>query len=133
MVKQDSQHILGASPSQWSCIRPRCEFTMATCDYLPFLQSLPTQRGELGIVQRCAANYSHLGIFLLNDDDRTKIRRIELANHYKPEAIMMAIFEEWIASGNNSWKELIECLRMCSLNTLARDIRDALRHNEVSV
>ena len=100
---------------------------------LPFLHSLRTPRGELSIVQRCASHYSQLGIFLLNDDDGSKIKRIELTKHYRPEAIMNEIFQEWIASGDHSWRVLIEQLKMCNLNTLAKDVRDSLRHNGVQI
>ena len=93
---------------------------------------MPTSKGQLSIIQRCASNYFQLGIFLLNDDDGSKIKRMEMANHYKPEDIIREIFQEWIASGDHSWKVLIDCLKMCSLNTLAGDIEDGLRHNGVS-
>ena len=100
---------------------------------LPLLHSLPTQKGDLSIVKKCAAHYSEIGIFLLNDDDGSKVKRIELGHHYKPEAIMNEIFLEWIASGDHSWKVLIDTLKMCSLNTLAKDVRAGLIHNGVSI
>ena len=100
---------------------------------LPFLHSLHTPRGKLGILQRCASHYSQLGIFLLNDDDGSKIRRIELTHHYRPEVIMNEIFQEWIASGDHSWRMLIDTLKTCSLNTLSRDVRDGLRHNGLEI
>ena len=34
----------------------------------------------------------------------TNIKRIELAMHYKPRAIMNEIFQEWIALGDHLWK-----------------------------
>ena len=46
---------------------------------------------------------------------------------------MTVIFQDWIASGNHSWKELIECLKKCNLNKLAKEIEDALRYNELSI
>ena len=100
---------------------------------LPFLHSLHTPRGELSTIQRCASHYSQLGIFLLNDDDGSKIKTIELTHHYRPEAIMNEIFLEWIASGDNSWRVLIEHLKTCSLNTLAKDVREGLKHNGVEI
>ena len=100
---------------------------------LPFLHSLPTQKGEISIVKKCASDYSQIGIFLLNDDDGLKVKRIELTKHYRPEAIMNEIFQEWIASGDHSWRVLIDTLKMCSLNTLAKDIRAGLIHNGVSI
>ena len=66
-----------------------------------FLLSLPSLRGQLNIIQRCASNYWQLGIFLLRDDDGSNIKRIEMANHYKPDDVMTEIFREWIASSQD--------------------------------
>ena len=104
---------------------------------LPHLQTLPykTKHGNnnLKIIERTAAQYLTLGIFLLNDVDGSAVKRIELENHFKPVATMTAIYHEWIGTQvDHTWKTLIRHLNDCRLGTLARELEDALKQNGIS-
>ena len=46
------------------------------------------------------------------------------------EHTMRDIFCEWVQKDTEySWQKLIECLRMCELGVLAKDIEDALKQH----
>ena len=95
-----------------------------------FLYSLPSQEGSFSVVERCAGKYRQLGSILLSSDD---VRRLTLVNRYAPEAIMADVFQEWIASGEHSWRMLIDSMRKCSMYSQARDVEHALSFNGLSV
>ena len=89
---------------------------------------------KLKIIERTAARYSTLGVFLLNDHDGSRVKRIEMSNHYKPEAIMTEVFQEWIGTDSeHTWRRLVGCLNDCSLKTLARDVKEALKQHGVFI
>lgn len=88
---------------------------------------LPSQTETLSVVTICASKYKNIGTLLLRDEDGSIVSNIKMANHDVPEAIMADIFQRWISSQDHSWKVLIECLKKCSLNTLAKNIEKALR------
>lgn len=103
---------------------------------LPVLQNFTYKiRGEkLNIIEKTAPSYKTIGINLLNDRDGSITKGIEMANAYKPEPTMVAIYEKWItAAKDHSWKKLICCLKDCDLNVLALDIEDALKENGIIV
>ena len=99
---------------------------------LPLLDSLPFKGDTLKIIQKCCSHYFKLGIQLLNDEDGTEVKRIEMGNNSNPEATMRAIFAEWLQSKDCSWKRLIACLRSFNLNSLAKSIENALIENKIS-
>ena len=98
------------------------------------LYSLPTGRGSnINIIERCAGNYFQLGMRLLNDYDGSRIDMIKVTHNRRPVPIMKEIFRVWIASGDHSWRVLIESLSRCDMHSLARDVTDTLRHNNVPI
>ena len=103
---------------------------------LPFLQCLPqpSKSDNINIIQRAAPEYNMLGILLLDDGDGSKIRSIEMTQHHQTEAVMREVFREWIATAqDHSWKKLIDSLRVLNLRTLAKEIEDALKENNVPI
>ena len=89
-----------------------------------------SRSGQLNIIERAASSYSTLGIFLLDDDYGHQVKGISMAEHYKPDVIMKEIFLKWLQTAKDpSWTTLIKCLRTIELNTLARDIEQALAQN----
>ena len=94
------------------------------------LQNFPfSKKGKrLNIIHRAASEYSSIGIYLLNDGKCAAVKAIELSTHYKAEAAMQEIFTKWVNEDTKcSWEKLIECLKICKLSDLAKEIEDGLK------
>ena len=84
------------------------------------------------IIQRIAAgNYQVFGMYLLNDENMTKVQVIKKNHvHEGAEAITQAIMQKWLEVGEltspRTYEHLIECLRQSGLGVLAEDIANAL-------
>ena len=85
------------------------------------------------IIQRIAAgNYQVFGMYLLNDENMTKVKVIKKNHvHEGAEAITQAIMQKWLevsdpSTSPHTYEHLIECLERSGLGALAEDIVDAL-------
>ena len=94
------------------------------------LQNFPFSKkgGRLNIISRAAPQYWSIGIYLLDDRKCAAVKAIELSTHYKAEAAMQEIFTQWVNEDTKcSWEKLIECLKICKLSDLAKEIEDGLK------
>ena len=86
---------------------------------------------QLNIISRAASEYWSIGIYLLDDRKCAAVKAIELSTQYKAEraeAAMQEIFTKWVKEDTKcSWKKLIECLKICKLSDLAKEIEDGLK------
>ena len=91
-----------------------------------------TDSKPVEIIQRIAAgNYQVFGMYLLNDENMTKVKVIEKNHvHEGAEAVTQAIMQKWLEvsepSSPHTYEHLIECLKQSGLGALAKDIVDAL-------
>lgn len=92
---------------------------------LELLMNFPTQGATINIIQEIGANYSNLGIFLLNDKNGTRIVALQRQHHLNAEDITKAIFQTWFCEGTEksiTWNTLVTALRKAGLNCLADKI-----------
>ena len=77
------------------------------------------------VPQKVGAHYSDFGIFLLNDEDGSRIRVIEKDCNNKCEDVVRNTLSDWLQGKGKpaTWKALIETLRICDLNKLADTIQ----------
>lgn len=94
---------------------------------LASLQSLQCLgKNKVKIIKRCSAFYAKIGHDLLNDTDGSIVKSLQNSSQ-DPDVIMHEIFGKWLREdADHSWKKLIECLRRCDLDTVARDIEAGL-------
>ena len=86
---------------------------------------------QLKVPQEIGIKYKDFGTFLLNDDTGNLVNSIETACQQIPENINKKILEEWLAGRGKqpcTWETLIEVLKVCELNTLAKRIQDTKMH-----
>ena len=93
------------------------------------LEQLHTAGSDvIRICQQAAPKYVQIGTLLLNDSSGAIMESITLACHQQPENAIRQVFCKWLQQDlKYSWSKLIQCLRECSLNTLAQSITDALK------
>ena len=74
--------------------------------------------------------YRSIGTQLLNDGDGSTVKRIHMTTSQVVKDTMHEIFYEWMRTDTEcSWQKLIQCLRMCKLCVLAKDIDGALKQH----
>ena len=84
------------------------------------------------VIQRIAAgNYQVFGMYLLNDENMTKIKVIKKDYiHEGTEAITQVILQKWLEVSEptrpRTYEHLLECLEWSGLHALAEDIANAL-------
>ena len=90
------------------------------------LEHLTTSTGKvINIIEESANAYRKIGTILLNDRRGVRVDTIESDENYKSNRIMRRIYQQWINEDEHrSWTTLTECLRDCSLNTLASIIEE---------
>ena len=89
-------------------------------------------RRPVEVIQRIAAGkYKNFGMFLLNDENMTKVE-VLVRKHRSDgtEDITEAIILEWLRVAKETtprtYKHLIKSIRDCGLGALAEDIENAL-------
>ena len=98
---------------------------------LGYLKSMMSADGRsVKIIQRIAAGkYKDFGMFLLNDENMTKVGVLERRHiHEGPEGITEAIILNWLQESGSTfhiWQHLIDCIGKCRLDSLAEDIKNA--------
>ena len=84
------------------------------------LENLVTSEGVLNIIEETAHAYHEIGTNLLNDRNGRRVGIIESNERGNLERIMREIYKQWIAEDkHHSWTTMIECFRVCKLETLA--------------
>ena len=98
-------------------------FSFSVTDKNPTLPQLL----NLEITVRVGVKYEMFGIFLLDDNAGNRVDIIKEDCHNNPEKITTAILKEWLRGKGIgvSWKNLIETLRKCKINSLADQIEMA--------
>ena len=75
--------------------------------------------------------YQDFGLFLLEDDNRQRVKAIAHSYQNNAEEINKEILEQWITGRGKqpvTWKTLTEVLRDIELTTLAEEIELAIGH-----
>ena len=75
-----------------------------------------------------ADKYESFGIFLLKDDNGSKMAVIKNNCRGDAENITMTVLKKWLQGGGMSpaWESLVEALRKCNLKYLADNIQEQL-------
>ena len=80
---------------------------------------------ELTFLRRSASSTNDFGLFLLEDENRQRVKAIPQDYMNKAEEINKEILEQWITGRGKypvAWKTLTEVLHDIELNTLAGEI-----------
>ena len=80
---------------------------------------------RINIPQEIGVKYHDFGLFLLEDENRQRVKAIAQEYANRAEEINKEILEQWITGRGKqpvNWKTLIEVLREIELITLAREI-----------
>ena len=124
MICEEPPDPLGMLPHCYPCVSsPIGEPSIA------LLMALPSRGATINVIQRIGVNYSTFGMFLLNDDNETLVDALKSQHLLNAESITKAIFQKWLEGKGKtpvSWATLIGALRQATLNTLAKEIEDAL-------
>ena len=86
---------------------------------------------RLKIPEKVGGNYRNFGTLLLNDDAGCLVDIAEKSCHYQPDDIVTSILRKWLQEGPTpvTWDNLIQVLRDCNLQTLAKCVEQT--HREV--
>ena len=88
---------------------------------------------RINIPQEIGVKYQDFGLFLLEDENRQRVKAIAQEYMNKAEEINKEILEQWITGRGKhpvTWKTLTEVLRDIDLNTLAREIEVVKCHED---
>lgn len=100
---------------------------------LSALRNFTVNHGSIDIAEKIGTNYEHFGTLLLNDNDGTKVKNIEMSKHGDPVHITVEILKQWRQGKGRrpvTWRTLVDCLRGTGLNVLADKIEHSLSsHN----
>ena len=80
---------------------------------------------RINIPQEIGTKYNDFGLFLLEDENRQRVKSIAHSYQNKAEEINKEIIEQWITGRGKhpvTWKTLTEVLRDIELNMLAEEI-----------
>ena len=86
---------------------------------------------RINIPQEIGVKYQDFGLFLLEDENRQRVKAIAQEYMNKAEEINKEILEQWITGRGKqpvTWKTLTEVLRDIELTTLAEEIELAIGH-----
>ena len=89
----------------------------------------------IDIAEKIGADYKHLGLLLLEDDDGNKVNNIEISKHWNPTDIADEILRQWrLGKGKEpvTWGTFVECLRATRLSVLADSIVHSLSKQDDS-
>ena len=94
------------------------------------LSVLRTAKGQkIKIIKRLAPNWRNVGILLDFDKSGTELDIIEKNHQTNLIACSQAMFQHWL-KGNGltpcSWRTLIDVLRDCDHQALAKEIQEAI-------
>ena len=80
---------------------------------------------RINIPQEIGIKYHDFGLFLLEDENRQRVKAIAQEYTNRAEEINKEIFEQWITGTDKhpiTWKTLTEVLHDLELGTLAKEI-----------
>ena len=86
---------------------------------------------QINIPEKVGVKYFDFGLYLLNDDNGTKLSIMERDNKEHTISIVREIVQKWLAGNGRpvSWVTLISVLKEIELISLAEDIESAtIRH-----
>ena len=96
---------------------------------LSALRNFTVKEGAIDIAEKIGTDYEHFGTLLLNDNDGTKVKNIEMSKHGDPVHITVEILKQWRQGKGRkpvTWRTLVDCLRGTGLNVLADKIELSL-------
>lgn len=96
---------------------------------LSTLRNFTVKEGAIDIAEKIGTNYEHFGTLLLNDNDGTKVKNIEMSKRGDPVHITVEILKQWRQGKGRrpvTWQTLVDCLRGTGLNVLADKIEHSL-------
>ena len=84
---------------------------------------------RLKIPEKVGGNYRNFGTLLLNDDTGCLVDIAEKSCHYQPDDIVTSILRKWLQEEPTpvTWDNLIQVLRDCNLQTLAKCVEQMHR------
>ena len=88
---------------------------------------------RINIPQEIGVNYQDFGLFLLEDENRQRVKAIAHSYQNKAEEINKEILEQWIIGKGKqpvTWKTLTEVLRDIELSMLAGEIEVVKCHED---
>ena len=91
---------------------------------------------RINIPQEIGVKYQDFGFFLLEDENRQRVKAIAHEHMNDAEEINKEVLEQWIAGKGRqpvNWKTLTEVLRDIELITLAREIEAVKCHEEEAI
>ena len=91
---------------------------------------------RINIAQEIGVKYQDFCLFLLEDENRQRLKAIAQENTNKAEQINKEILEQWITGRGKQpviWKTLTEVLRDIELTTLAEEIEAVKCHEEETI
>ena len=91
---------------------------------------------RINIPQEIGVKYSDFGLFLLEDENRQRVKAIAHKHMNDAEEINKEILEQWITGRGKqpvTWKTLTEVLRDMELITLAQEIEAVKCHEEEAI
>ena len=91
---------------------------------------------RINIPQEIGVKYSDFGIFLLEDENRQRVKAIAQEYMNRAEEINKEILEQWITGRGKqpvTWKTLTEVLCDIELRTLAGEIEGVKCHEEETI
>ena len=111
----------------------KCTYILSTESHdkptLPQLLKFPGKEGKIDIPERIGANYKLFGIFLLKDDNGTKVEAITKEEE-KVHDISLKILSKWLRGEGiqpPTWSTLTEVLKDSNLDVLAEEIETVIK------
>ena len=93
------------------------------------LLKFPGKEGKIDIPERIGTNYKSFGIFLLKDDNGTKVEAITKEEE-KVHDISLKILSKWLRGEGirpPTWSTLTEVLKDSNLDVLAEEIETVIK------
>ena len=93
---------------------------------LPKLLNFPVGDKTVNIIEKIGKKYDEFGIYLLEDDDGSKMEAIVEHCREDPSKINRQILSKWIRGGGKqpvTWATLATEIDRCGLTELAKTIR----------
>ena len=117
------------------CIHVFCTESRPELDAMKKLQI--GSKTPFDVIQKIGVHYKDVGIWLLEDDDGSKVANIadEIGCSFDSVVICAKIIEQWTQreEGRATWEELERCIRDARLTVLADDMMEVLQSESVAI
>ena len=92
---------------------------------LSVLRNFNVKDGSIDIAEKIGTDYERFGTLLLNDNDGSIVKNIEISKRGDPVHITVEILRQWRQGRGRrptTWRTLVKCLQDTGLNVLADQI-----------